>query len=94
MQLATVNNQNRQNYGIDDGVNGAVITGVEPDSAAAEKGLSEGDVIVSVANHRVRTASEVTKRIGEVRKAGRKAVLMLVHSGKGDRFVALPISHA
>jgi serine protease Do len=94
MQLATLSNQTRQNYGIDDDVQGAVITNVEPDSAAAEKGLSEGDVIVSVANHRVRTPSEVTRQIGEVRKSGRKAVLMLVHSGKGDRFVALPIGHA
>lgn len=94
MQLATVDKQNRQNYGIDDNVHGAVITGVEPNSAAAEKGLSEGDVIVRVANHPVRTASEVSRRIGEVKKAGRKAVLMLVHSGKGDRYVALPISHA
>jgi serine protease Do len=94
MQLSNLDNEVRQNFGIDDDVHGAVITEVAPDSAAAEKGLSAGDVIVSVANHRVRTAKEVLHQIDGQKKAGKKAVLMLVHNGKGDRFVALPIGHA
>ena len=94
MQLATVDNQARQNFGIDDDVHGAVITEVSPDSVAAEKGFKPGDVIVAVANHHVRTAKEVKRQIDDQKKAGKKAVLMLIHNGNGDRFVALPISHA
>jgi serine protease Do len=89
--LATVDAAARQAYGLDSSVNGAVITGVAPDSAAAEKGLSEGDVIVKVGNKQVRNAADAVRRIEAAKKDGRKTVLMLVKSQGQNRFVALPV---
>jgi serine protease Do len=91
MRLATVNDQVRQAYGIGESVGGAVIIDLQSDSPAAEKGLKPGDVIVSVAGAPVRTANDAASRIEQARKSGKRSVLMLVASGGGQRFVALPL---
>ena len=75
----------------DDG-EGLVITAVDPDSRAAEKGLRPGDVILEVAGRKVNTPADFTAAIAKARKKGRKAVILLVRSASGDqRFVALPL---
>lgn len=70
----------------DDGA-GVRITQVDPDSAAAERGLKEGDVILEVAGKQVANAADVDAAI---RKGDGKRVLMLVRSGDNQRYVALP----
>ena len=71
----------------DDG-QGAKIIGVEPGSAAAEQGLKEGDVIVSVAGQDVTTPAEVKKVLAEQTKS---KVLMLVRNSDGQRFLTMPL---
>jgi serine protease Do len=67
---------------------GVQITGVNPDSPAAERGLKAGDVILEVAGREVNKPGDVTDAL----KDGTKArVLMLVRSGDNQRFVALPL---
>src|SRR5665213_1628920 len=46
LDLANISDDLRKHYKIKDNVNGVVITGVKPDSAAAEKRLAPGMVIV------------------------------------------------
>ena len=70
----------------DDGA-GVRITQVNPDSAAAERGLKEGDVILEVAGKQVANAADVE---AAVKKGDAKRVLMLVRSGDNQRYVALP----
>jgi len=72
----------------DDGV---TVTSVDPNSAAARKGLRNGDVILEVAGTPVTQPGDVNARIQQVRKQGRKAVLMRLQSGNQTRFVALPL---
>ena len=74
----------------DDG-KGLVVTDVDQDSDAADRGLQAGDVITSVNAKPVKTASDVTSAMKEAAKAGRKAVLVQVTRDNGSRFVALPI---
>jgi serine protease Do len=65
---------------------------VEADSDAAEKRLSAGDVIVEVAQEAVSSASDIRKRIDQLKKDGKKAVLLMVSNGVGElRFVALSL---
>jgi serine protease Do len=49
MTLAELDDEGRQEFAIADDVEGVVITAVDPDSAAAEKRIEPGDVIVEIA---------------------------------------------
>jgi serine protease Do len=71
---------------------GVVVTDVNPDSNAAERGLSSGDVIVSVNSASVKSADDVSAAIAAAAKTGRKAVLMQIEGENGSRFVALPVA--
>ncbi len=71
---------------------GIVVTDVDPDSAAADRGVSPGDVIVSVNSTPVKTPDDVNAAIASAEKSGRKAVLMQIDAEKGSRFVAFPVA--
>ncbi|WP_455481086.1 Do family serine endopeptidase [Bartonella sp. B12(2025)] len=84
-----------EDYGLivalsDDGV-GLVVTDVDSDSDAADKGIRPGDVIVTVNNKSVKKISDVTDTIKNAQKLGRKAILLQVRTNGQNRFVALPI---
>jgi serine protease Do len=92
MQLANMSDDLRKRYKIKDSVKGVVVTGVDSNSAAAEKRLSAGDVIVEVAQETVANAADLQKRIDKLKKDGRKSALLLVANAEGElRFVALSL---
>ncbi len=70
---------------------GVVITEVDPDSKAAEKGLRAGDIILEVAGNSVSNPDDVAKGVRKAKDKGRAAVHMLVRSGDSQRFIALPL---
>ncbi|MBN9268689.1 MAG: PDZ domain-containing protein, partial [Mesorhizobium sp.] len=70
---------------------GLVVTDVDPDSQAADRGIQPGDVITSVNSAEVSTPDDVTKAMSDAVKAGRKAVLMQITRDDSNRFVALPV---
>ncbi len=72
------------------GQDGVLVTDVDPDSVAADKGLKEGDVILEVAGKSVTRPSEVAQAIDSAKNDGKKSVLMRVKSGEGEHFLALP----
>ena len=72
----------------DDGA-GVKILEVKPDSVAEKQGLKAGDVILEVAGREVAGPSDVNAAIKENTKA---RVLMLVRTGDGQRFLALPLN--
>ncbi len=76
--------------GPNDGGDGVLVTGVDADSEAGEKGIRAGDVIRSVNGEAVDSVRSVESRIAAARKDGRKAVLMQVENDRGTRFVAVP----
>lgn len=90
--LSRLTTANRNEYNISDDVDGVVVTYVDPASAAAEKGIRRGDVIVEVAQNDVRSPSDVADRVAEEKASGRKSVLLLLASGGDLRFVAVRIS--
>jgi len=89
--LAAVTPDIRRTYNLDDSVQGVLITKVDPDSDAADKGLQPGDVLISVSNRSVHTPQDVEKSIAAATSAGRKSVLLLVAGDGGSRFVAVDI---
>jgi len=72
------------------GQDGVMVTDVDPDGAAAEKGLKEGDVILEVAGKSVSRPSEVVEAIDTAKSDGKKSVLLRVKSGDGERYLTLP----
>jgi len=71
---------------------GLVVTAVEPDSDAADRGIQAGDVITAVNSRQVTGASDVTAAMTEAAKAGRKSVLVQISREDNNRFVALPLA--
>jgi serine protease Do len=76
------------------GHDGVTITDVDPNSAAADKGLQQGDVILEASGKAVERPSEVVQAFDTARSDGRKSVLLRVKSGDNVRFVALPAQAA
>src|SRR4029079_5394161 len=92
LDLATLSKDLRTKYKIKESVKGVIITGVDGTSDAAEKRLSAGDVIVEVAQEAVSNAADVKKRVDQLKKDGKKSILLLVANGDGElRFVALSV---
>jgi serine protease Do len=90
LEIANLNDELRKRYSIQSKIKGVVITGVEPNSAAAEKRLTPGTVIVSVQQQPVTTAADLQARIDKLKKEGKKAAVFLVANGSGDTtFVAI-----
>jgi len=92
LDLATLSKDLRSRYKIKDSVKGVIITNVDGASDAAEKRLSPGEVIVEVAQEAVSNAADVKKRIDQLKKDGKKSILLLVSNAEGElRFVALSV---
>jgi len=92
LDLATLSKDLRTRYKIKDSVKGVIITNVESSSDAAEKRLSPGEVIVEVAQEAVSNAADVKKRVDQLKKDGKKSILLLVSNADGElRFVALSV---
>jgi serine protease Do len=92
LNLAGMSDDLRKKYKIKDAVKGVVITAVEANSAAAEKRLNAGDVIVKVTDEEVTNPADVQKRIDQLKKDGKKTALLLVANAEGDvRFVAIAL---
>jgi serine protease Do len=89
MQMSELTQNTRDQYDIDMNVTGVVITNVDPNSEAAEKGFRPGDVIVSVGNKNVRMPADIEQGITDARRANRESVLFLVAGRGGQRYVAL-----
>ncbi|SDH12392.1 DegQ family serine endoprotease [Roseospirillum parvum] len=84
-----------EQFGLDEGIEGLVVTDVDPDSGALAKGIRPGAVLAEVNQERLRTVDDLRREVEQAAKAGRKTVLALVlESGGEARFAALPIAPA
>jgi serine protease Do len=79
---------------LEGGHDGVTITDVDPNSAAADRGLQQGDVILEASGRAVARPAEVAQAFEAARADGKKSVLLRVKSGDNVRFVALPAQAA
>ena len=73
------------------GSEGVVVTGVEPNGPAAQRGFKTGDVILKVGDKVVATPKDVRDGLAAAKAENRKAVLIQVKSEQGVRFVAITL---
>jgi serine protease Do len=76
------------------GGKGVVVTEVDPDGPAAERGFKTGDVILEVGGKAVASPDDVRKALADARDGGKRTVLMRVKSGESTKFVAVPLRRA
>ena len=93
LALSSLTPETKRTYNVNDSVtSGAVITKVDTDSDAAEKGLQAGDVVLKVGNRTVRTPADFQSGVADAKKGGRSSVLLLVARTQGGTgFVAIDI---
>ncbi|PHZ85061.1 serine protease [Paremcibacter congregatus] len=89
MTLENLTEKSRKALRLEDDVEGVLVASVKRNSPAGEKGLRRGDVILSVTQEDVKTIDQVTKRVAELRKKGRKSVLLKIIRRGNTAFVAV-----
>jgi len=72
------------------GSRGAVVISVDPDGAAADKGIEPGDVILEIGGKSVSGPQDVRNALREARTDSKRAILLQLKTAQGDRFVAIP----
>ena len=77
---------------LESGDGGVVVADVERDSAAENRDIRAGDVIVSVNGEPVSAPEAVAKALQDSEAKGRKAALFQVKRGEESRFVAIPLT--
>lgn len=92
LTMSGITDELRRRFNIKESVKGVVITRVDPNSAASDKRIQAGEVIVEVGQEPVSTPADVTNRIDRLKKDGRKSALLLVANAQGEvRFVAIGV---
>ncbi len=92
MTLAALDDDNRGEFGIAEGISGVVVMDVSPDSQAAERNIAAGEVITEIAQEAVSTPEDVQARIEALEQQGRRNALLMLASPTGElRFVTLRI---
>ncbi|NQV80381.1 MAG: PDZ domain-containing protein, partial [Alphaproteobacteria bacterium] len=89
MTLSPLTGESRTEFQLGEDTKGVVVTGIDGDSTAAERGIRPGDVIVEVNQEQVASPQEVAEKIKAVQESGRKSVLLLVERSGDLRFVAV-----
>jgi serine protease Do len=74
------------------GATGVIVTDVDSNGPAAERGFKTGDIIVEVAGKPVANPADVRKALSDAKSGGKRTVLLRVKSGDATRFVALPVA--
>ena len=92
MTMTKLDEAQRKQYEISADVEGVVISAVEAKSAAEEKRIKAGEVIVEFAQETVKAPADIQKKIEKLRQQGRKNALLMLAAPSGElRFVTLRI---
>jgi serine protease Do len=75
------------------GKTGVVVTDVDPNSAAATRGVKQGDVILEVAGKSVANPADISDAVKAAHADSKNSVLMKVRSGNGSHYVAIPVAN-
>ncbi|WP_420839978.1 Do family serine endopeptidase [Allorhizobium sonneratiae] len=92
MELTPLTEDKRVAGKIAKGVEGLLITRVEPGSEAERKGLKVGEVIEEVAQEFVATPDAMAEKVQKLKSEGRRSIHLMVADATGAlRFIGIPL---
>lgn len=74
------------------GQKGVVVTEVDPQGPAAQRGIQTGDVILNVGGKAVANVGDVRSELAQAKSSGKNSVLLQVKNAETTRFVAVPLA--
>ncbi|MEC7148389.1 MAG: PDZ domain-containing protein, partial [Pseudomonadota bacterium] len=93
LSLEDMNSRLRKKFSIDANIEGVVVTKLDPNGLAAEKGVRLGDVLVEVDQTKVRTAVVVKKLVTKIIESkNKKSVLFTINRQGSIRFLGLRVA--
>ena len=88
LEVKEINNALKNKYNIEDNDGSLIVVSVDPNSEAADKGLTEGDIIKRVGTQQVNSLKQFKKKEKASRKKG--SLLLLIKKNNGSSlFVTL-----
>ncbi len=91
LALGRITPELRERFGLAEKTDGVVITEVDSEGSAAEKGLKPGDVIVEVDQEKVDSPAQVAERVKKAKDEGYRVVTLLVFRQGDFQWVAVRI---
>jgi len=91
MSLVPMSDEDRERYGIEAGTSGLVVDALERGSEPAEKGITTGDIILEAGGTSLAEPDDFRQAVARAREDGRSAILLLVETRGGQRYVALQL---
>jgi len=92
LTLSAINDELKSRYKLEDEAKGVVVTAVDGEGSAAEKGVQPGDLIVEINQKEVSNPNQVVTQVKDTLSEGRKSVLLLLQGQGGLRFVAVRVA--
>lgn len=92
ISVAPLTDEIRSQLQVDDDVEGAVVSGIEPGSKAAAEGFRRGDILLQVDRKPVLSAKDLKDVLAHAKSQGRDSVPALVKRGDTQRFAVLPVA--
>jgi serine protease Do len=84
----------KDKFSLGDDAKGVVVVDVAKDSSAADRGVHPGDLIMEAAQEEVKNPQDLSSKIDEAKKSGRKSILLLVERRGDLHFVALRLDQS
>jgi serine protease Do len=91
IKLNDITTSLREKFKLDPSVKGAIVSGVNRGSIAAEAGLLPGDVVMQVNRMKIENAAQAIKEIESAKKAGNKDIAFLINRAGSSRFITLEL---
>ncbi|MET0545687.1 MAG: Do family serine endopeptidase [Caulobacterales bacterium] len=90
MAFGALRPDDRTRLGLTKDEPGALVTDVDPDSEAGQRGMRAGVAILEAGGKAVRSAADVNRAVSDAKRDGRETVLLLVQVRQGAR-IWLPV---
>ena len=94
LSIAAPDARLRAKYKIGKADDGVVVTNVDPNGAAADQDIREGDLILEVQDEPVHTPGDVARRVETSANSGHKAVLFRVSRDGESSYIAVRLGGA